>query len=108
MTEDLIIYRKTIPGRAAEYADFPENLHPDIKDFLVSRKIGQLYTHQAETYQKAAEGKNLVITTPTASGKSLCFFLPVIDAILKDPLTRALFVYPTTALAADQYRALLP
>lgn len=108
MTEDLIIYRKTIPGRAAEYADFPENLHPDIKEFLVSRKIGQLYTHQAETYQKAAEGKNLVITTPTASGKSLCFFLPVIDAILKDPLTRALFVYPTKALAADQYRALLP
>ena len=63
---------------------------------------------QTEAYEQAAEGKNLVITTPTASGKSLCFYLPVIDAILKEPLTRALFVYPTKALAADQYRALLP
>ena len=108
MTEDLIIYRKTIPGREAEYAEFPEDLHPDIKEFLINQNINRLYTHQALTYRKAAEGKNLVITTPTASGKSLCFYLPVIDAVLKDPLTRAVFIYPTKALAADQYRALLP
>ena len=108
MTEDLIIYRKTIPAREPEYADFPEKLHPDIVKFLKNHGIEKLYIHQTEAYEQAAEGKNLVITTPTASGKSLCFYLPVIDAILKEPLTRALFVYPTKALAADQYRALLP
>ena len=53
-------------------------------------------------------GKNVVITTPTASGKSLCFYLPVIQEILQNPVTRAIFVYPTKALAADQYRALKP
>ena len=108
MTEDLIIYRKTIPAREPEYADFPEKLHPDIVKFLKNHGIEKLYIHQTEAYEQAAEGKNLVITTPTASGKSLCFYLPVIDAILKEPLTRALFVYPTKALATDQYRALLP
>lgn len=108
MTEDLIIYRKTIPAREPEYADFPEKLHPNIVKFLKNHGIEKLYIHQTEAYEQAAEGKNLVITTPTASGKSLCFYLPVIDAILKEPLTRALFVYPTKALAADQYRALLP
>ena len=108
MTEDLIIYRKTIPAREPEYADFPEKLHPDIVKFLKNHGIEKLYIHQTEAYEQAAEGKNLVITTPTASGKSLCFYLPVINAILKEPLTRALFVYPTKALAADQYRALFP
>lgn len=53
-------------------------------------------------------GENIVITTPTASGKSLCFYLPVVQEILKDPVTRAIFIYPTKALAADQYRALIP
>ena len=76
--------------------------------FLKNHGIEKLYIHQTEAYEQAAEGKNLVITTPTASGKSLCFYLPVINAILKEPLTRALFVYPTKALAADQYRALFP
>ena len=99
MTEDLIIYRKPIPAREPEYADFPEKLHPDIVKFLKNHGIEKLYIHQTEAYEQAAEGKNLVITTPTASGKSLCFYLPVIDAILKEPLTRALFVYPTKALA---------
>lgn len=59
-------------------------------------------------FQAAEEGKHVVAATPTASGKSLCFYLPVINEILKNPLCRAIFLYPTKALAADQYRALQP
>lgn len=103
-----IIYTKTIPGKDPEYAPFPENLHPDIISFLDRQHIQTLYTHQAETFQHAMERRNVVITTPTASGKSLCFYLPVIQEILQHPFTRALFIYPTKVLAADQYRSLLP
>lgn len=103
-----IIYKKTIPEKAPIYAEFPSNLHPDIQSFLVKQNIQSLYIHQAETFCEAVNGKNIVITTPTASGKSLCFFLPVIQEILQNPVTRAIFVYPTKALAADQYRALKP
>ena len=103
-----IIYKKTIPEKAPIYAEFPSNLHPDIQSFLVKQNIQSLYIHQAETFCEAVNGKNIVITTPTASGKSLCFFLPVLQEILQNPVTRAIFVYPTKALAADQYRALKP
>ena len=103
-----IIYKKTIPEKAPIYAEFPSNLHPDIQSFLVKQNIQSLYIHQAEIFCEAVNGKNIVITTPTASGKSLCFFLPVIQEILQNPVTRAIFVYPTKALAADQYRALKP
>ena len=103
-----IIYKKTIPARSPEYAEFPKSLHPDIQDFLSGQNIKSLYTHQAEAFSHAMTGENIVITTPTASGKSLCFYLPVVQEILKDPVTRAIFIYPTKALAADQYRALIP
>ena len=103
-----IIYKKIIPEKAPIYAEFPSNLHPDIQSFLVKQNIQSLYIHQAETFCEAVNGKNIVITTPTASGKSLCFYLPVIQEILQNPVTRAIFVYPTKALAADQYRALKP
>ena len=103
-----IIYKKIIPARSPEYAEFPESLHLDIRDFLAGQNIKALYTHQAEAFFHAMDGENVVITTPTASGKSLCFYLPVVEEILKNPVTRAIFIYPTKALAADQYRALLP
>lgn len=103
-----IIYKKIIPEKSPIYAEFPPNLHPDIQSFLVKQNIQSLYIHQAETFYEAVNGKNIVITTPTASGKSLCFYLPVIQEILQNPVTRAIFVYPTKALAADQYRALKP
>ena len=103
-----IIYKKIIPGKEPEYAGFPEELHPDIQSFLIKQDIKSLYIHQAEAFSNAVSGKNVVITTPTDSGKSLCFYLPVIQEILQNPVTRAIFVYPTKALAADQYRALKP
>ena len=103
-----IIYKKIIPGKEPEYAGFPAKLHPDIQSFLIKQDIKFLYIHQAEAFANSLSGKNVVITTPTASGKSLCFYLPVIQEILQNPVTRAIFVYPTKALAADQYRALKP
>lgn len=105
---DYQIYHKIIPQKEAVYADFPQTLQEEFKDFLRSRGIRQLYSHQAEMFERAQEGKSLVITTSTASGKTLSFLLPVIQKILENPSSRALFIYPTKALASDQYRALQP
>lgn len=106
--KECIIYNRTIPERTAKYAPYPEDLHPDMADFLRSQGITQVYTHQAEMFELARQDKNVVITTSTASGKTLSFLLPVIQRILEDPLSRAIFIYPTKALASDQYRALKP
>ena len=62
-----IIYKKIIPARSPEYAEFPKSLHPDIQDFLSGQNIKSLYTHQAEAFSHAMAGENIVITTPTAS-----------------------------------------
>ena len=105
---DLIIYDKVIPAREASYADFPKQMMPEISEYLEKHGVQRLYCHQVEMFEHASEGKNVVITTATASGKTLSFLLPVLQEILKNPLTRAIFLYPTKALAADQYRALLP
>jgi DEAD/DEAH box helicase domain-containing protein len=69
---------------------------------FASRGITQLYTHQAEAFAHIASGRQVVVTTPTASGKTLCYNLPVLDRILKNPATRALYLFPTKALAQDQ------
>ena len=105
---DCIIYEKIIPERQAEYEAYPESLHPELKEYLKKQGIDRLYTHQAEMFMLAQEQRNVVITTSTASGKTLSFLLPVVQEILEYPQTRAIFVYPTKALAADQYRALWP
>lgn len=106
--DDLIIHKKTIPEREPIYSDFPPGLNPEIIDYLKQQGVHKLYSHQAEMSKRAGKGENIVITTSTASGKTLSFLLPVISEILNNPLARAIFVYPTKALAADQYRALLP
>lgn len=105
---DLIIYNKTIPKREAKYADFPSNLSEELCSYLSQKGIHKLYCHQAEMFEKAMERSNIVITTSTASGKTLSFLLPVIQEVLANPLARAIFIYPTKALASDQYRAILP
>ena len=73
---------------------------------LVATGVTALFRHQAETWEAARRGENVVVTTGTASGKSLAFNLPVLDAIARDPKTRALYLYPTKALAQDQARSL--
>ncbi|BCN31630.1 DEAD/DEAH box helicase [Anaeromicropila herbilytica] len=106
--KDLIIYNKTIPARQAQYANFPDSLSKELAEYLTEREIHQLYSHQAEMFEKAMEKHNIVITTSTASGKTLSFLLPVLQEILSNPLARAIFIYPTKALASDQYRAIKP
>jgi len=86
----------------ARIAPLPESLHPKLKDALRKRGIDQLYTHQARAFEIASAKKPFVVATPTASGKSLCFHLPVLDALLRNPDARALYFFPTKALARDQ------
>ena len=87
---------------AAQVAPFPEALDGRLKHALESRGISQLYTHQAEAIDHALAGRNAVVITPTASGKTLCYNAPVLHAILQDPSSRALYLFPTKALAQDQ------
>ncbi len=105
---DMIVYSRTVPAREAEYADYPAGLLPELAGYLRQRGIERLYSHQAEMFELAERGENVVITTSTASGKTLGFLLPVLQEILSDPRARAIFVYPTKALASDQYKALRP
>ena len=94
------------PARAPRFAPIPEGLHPKVADALAARGIEQLFTHQADAWDAAQRGEHLVVTTGTASGKTLAFNLPVLDALARQPKTRALYLYPTKALAQDQIRSL--
>ena len=90
------------PARPAQWAEFPAWVHEDLKAAYRAKGIQQLYTHQAAAAEAVHAGKNVVIVTPTASGKTLCYNLPVLDAILTNSDTRALYLFPTKALAQDQ------
>ncbi len=92
------------PGRA-RHADAPGELHPELLAALAGVGIERLYEHQAEAVRRAWEGSTIV-TTGTASGKSMCFNLPTLDVLLRDPRARAIYLYPTKALAQDQARAI--
>ena len=91
--------------RPARVAELPETLHPALVEALRASGIGTLYSHQAEALEAAWAGPTIV-TTGTASGKSLCFNLPVLDTLLRDAKARALYLYPTKALAQDQVRSI--
>jgi DEAD/DEAH box helicase domain-containing protein len=93
---------RRLPARPAEYAPFPEAIDERLRAILRARGIDQLYTHQAVAIAHALARRNVVITTPTASGKTLCYNAPVLSAILGDPSSRALYLFPTKALAQDQ------
>ena len=90
------------PAKPGVFAEFPEALAPPLKQSLVSRGIRQLYSHQAEAFEHAAGGRNVVVVTPTASGKTLCYNLPVLQRLIADPGARAMYLFPTKALAEDQ------
>jgi len=93
---------RRLPARSAEYGPFPDGVEPVLREVLRGRGIEQPYTHQAAAIAHALAGRNVVITTPTASGKTLCYNAPVLSAILRDASTRALYLFPTKALAQDQ------
>jgi DEAD/DEAH box helicase domain-containing protein len=87
---------------AARYEPFPDAIDVRLRQVLAARGIEQVYTHQAAAIAHAVAGRHVVITTPTASGKTLCYNAPVLSAILQDPSARALYLFPTKALAQDQ------
>lgn len=91
-----------VPAREAVYSDFPECVDPRIIEALKKRSINRLYSHQASCIERVNEGKNVVVVTPTASGKTMCYNIPVINSILKDEESRAIFLFPTKALSQDQ------
>ncbi len=88
--------------RPAALVDFPEDLPEKLRNALEQIGIHQLYTHQREAYEKIQQGKNVLLVTPTASGKSLAYNLPVLKALLEDEDARAFYLFPTKALSQDQ------
>jgi DEAD/DEAH box helicase domain-containing protein len=93
---------RRIPAVNPAFADYPADTDGRLIAALAARGVAQLYTHQADVFAHVLAGRNVVTVTPTASGKTLCYNGPVLDAILKDPSTRALYLFPTKALAQDQ------
>jgi DEAD/DEAH box helicase domain-containing protein len=109
--DDILVSRSTgacvtatrhFPARPAVLAPFPDTLDPRIGDALRARGITELYSHQARAWAHAENGENVVVVTPTASGKTLCYNLPVLQALLHQPDARVLYLFPTKALAQDQ------
>jgi DEAD/DEAH box helicase domain-containing protein len=98
-----VAHLTTEPEREARFAALPGDLDPRVRDAI---GVPQLYAHQREAWDAAARGENVMVTTGTASGKTLAFNLPVLDALARQPKTRALYLYPTKALAQDQFRTL--
>jgi DEAD/DEAH box helicase domain-containing protein len=103
--DDRLVREAYEAARPARTAPVPEDLHPRLRDALAHRGITELYAHQAQAVA-LPQTRPFVVTTGTASGKSLAFQLPAIDALLREPRARALFLYPTKALAQDQARSL--
>jgi DEAD/DEAH box helicase domain-containing protein len=93
---------RRFPARVAEFADWPTWVQAKLRAAYQSKGIARPYSHQAQAAEAVHAGKNVVIVTPTASGKTLCYNLPVINAILENEDTRALYLFPTKALAQDQ------
>lgn len=91
-----------LPSREAVWADLPEALHPRTREHLGTLGFARLYRHQREAFDRATAREDFVVVTGTNSGKSLCFHLPILDDLLREPMSRALVLYPTKALAHDQ------
>jgi len=101
-----IVHLEQIPRRSAAYGALHAPLHLDLQASLRAQGIERLFTHQAEAVNAARAGRHVVVVTSTASGKTLCYNLPVLEAILEQPVARALYLFPTKALAQDQVRSL--
>ncbi|HLX20161.1 MAG TPA: DEAD/DEAH box helicase [Gaiellaceae bacterium] len=101
-----LAYLGVEPARAPRTAALPDELQPAVRAALAKQGIGELYVHQAEAWSAVRAGEHVIVTTGTASGKTLAFNLPVLDTLATDPKSRALYLYPTKALAQDQARTL--
>ncbi len=91
-----------VPAASANFAPLPTELDGNLASALRRRGVDRLYSHQAQAYAEVRNGRHVVVVTPTASGKTLCYNLPVLQRLLENPERRALYVYPTKALAQDQ------
>jgi DEAD/DEAH box helicase domain-containing protein len=106
LASEEVAYAGSEPARSARTAPIPDDVHPQLRAALERRGLESLYGHQAEAWRAAARGEHVVVTTGTASGKTLAFNLPVLHALAGEPKHRALYLYPTKALAQDQLRSL--
>jgi DEAD/DEAH box helicase domain-containing protein len=97
-----------LPAREGRTAALPRELHPYLSEALGAQGVRTLWQHQRSCWDVAARGEHFIVTTGTASGKSLCFNLPVLDDLHRNPASRALYLYPTKALTQDQIRRLRP
>lgn len=97
---------RRIAAREAEFVDIPAPIPAPLRDALAKRGVKQLYSHQAEAFEAISAGRNTVIVTPTASGKTLCYNLPVLQRIMSEPGARCMYLFPTKALAEDQLHEL--
>ncbi len=101
-----VVHVEVLPERPAVYGEVADGIHPAVRKALGEQGIGRLYSHQADAIEKIRGGRNVVIVTGTASGKTLCYNIPVVEKLIEDPPATMLFVYPTKALAQDQLRGL--
>lgn len=101
-TGDVVTAVERLPAREAQWAAMPDWVRPKLAEAYRTKGITRLYSHQADAVDRIRRGENVVIVTPTASGKTLCYNLPVLNAVLENPDTRALYLFPTKALAQDQ------
>ena len=104
--ENQVTHIEELPERPSVYQDVPGGLHEAVEKILDRLGIKKLYSHQATAIEKIRQGKNVVIVTGTASGKTLCYTIPVVEALLQDSQATMLSIYPTKALAQDQLRGL--
>jgi DEAD/DEAH box helicase domain-containing protein len=101
-----IVHARFLPARSPRYGVLDRPLHPGLEQRLQAQGVARLYAHQAAAVNAARRGEHVAVVTPAASGKTLCYNLPVLDALLNDPGGRALYLFPTKALAQDQLDAL--
>jgi DEAD/DEAH box helicase domain-containing protein len=97
-----VTFRRSLPATEGVFAPFPADLDPRIAASLRAKGIDRLYSHQEAVWRAARSGRSVVVVTPTASGKTLCYNLPVLQALLEDDASRALYLFPTKALSQDQ------
>ena len=102
-----ICHIEELPARVGQYREPNEPLPADLRTLLAARGISELYQHQAAALDAARNGKDFVVVTGTASGKTLCYNLPILESCFQDPTARALYLFPTKALAQDQLKGLL-
>ncbi len=105
IVENVVAWRVLAP-KSADFSSFPNELSPKLVSALQTQGVHSLYTHQARAYNQATQGENIAVVSGTASGKTLCYNLPVVDGLLKQPQFKALYLFPTKALAQDQLSAL--